>query len=150
MTMTQILVANSSQAYMYKSYKARLLNGDADLELVGEFLHPESRKKNSELGADRSGAFSNPKSTGNSTFMESSDLKGQEAEVFAKELSSFLDKGRLNNDYQELIVIAPPQFHGLLSKSFNNNLQGMVYLNIEKDYTKNSPRELLKRLGDYL
>ena len=150
MTITQILVANSSQAFLYKSFKAKLLNGDASLELISEFLHPESRKKNSELGADKPGTFSNPKSTGNSTFMESSDLKGQEADSFAKELSSFLDKGRMNNDYQELIVIAPPQFHGLLSKHFNSNVLNLVYLNIEKDYTKSTPQELLKRLSDHL
>ena len=134
MTITQILVANSSQAHMYKSHKAKILNGDANLELVGEFLHPESRKKNSELGADRSGSYSNPKSAGNSTFMESSNLKEQEADLFAKELSRFLEKGRLNNDFQELIVIAPAHFQGLLGKHFNSNIQSMVYLNIEKDY----------------
>lgn len=150
MTVVQIIVANSVEAQLYQSPKAKLLNGDASLQLVKEFSHPESRLKSSELESDRHGNYNNRHTSGTSTFSEHTNLHDIEAEHFAKELAEELEKGRKNNDFQELIIVAAPSFHGLLNKHLSHHVQGLVFLTIEKDYTRSDSKELAKRLGEHL
>ena len=144
MTTTWILIANATEAHLYQSPKAKLFNGMEKLELVCEFAHPDGRKKDIDLVSDRLGH------NGHGTMIESSDLKQFEAERFARELAQSLESSRTSNSFQDLIVIAPPSFHGLLNKHFNEQLQGLVSVNVEKDYTKANERQLLSNLQGYL
>lgn len=149
MTTSWILIANASQAKIYKTARVKLFNGDGALELVAEFGHPQSRQKNADLTADRSGKFQG-QNTGSGTFNEAAVPKKVEADQFAKELIKKLNEGRNKNSYQDLIVVASPQFHGILNKHMQGPLEQMVSVNIEKDYTKIAEHDLLKQLQEYL
>ena len=141
MTLAWILVANASLARLYAIPKAKLFNGSCKLSLVKEFMHPESRLKTAELTSDISG---------NQNFVESGDPKDQEAERFAKELADALETGRVSHKYEELIISAPPQFHGTLKKYINDKIQHLISVDIKKDYTKDNSKALVAHLQSYV
>lgn len=144
MTTTWILIANASEAHLYTSQRAKLFNGSAELSLINNFSHPESRQKGLNLVADRLGH------SGHGTFVEAAEPKQLEADHFAKELVSMLEQGRVNNQFQDLIIAAPSKFRGLLHKYINDHLQQLLSVNIDKDYTKDKANVLVKHLQEHM
>ncbi len=139
-----ILVANASEAYLYTAPKATLFNGSANLDKLDSFGHPQSRLKGADLASDKLGH------SGHGTYVESAEPKELEAENFAKELAEHLESGRKQNHYNELVIAAPPHFHGLLNKALSDHVKDLLLTHIAKDYTKFSTGDLLKSLPDYL
>lgn len=144
MTNTWILVANASQAHLYSSPRAKLLNGESSLTLVNQFAHPQSREKGSELVTDKLGH------NGHGTFVEASEPKQHQAESFARELIALLEQGRVGLCFDDLIIIAPAKFRGMLNKYLNAPLNHMLSVNIDKDYTKDDAKELMQHLQEHL
>ena len=149
MTTTWVLIANASEASLYKAQKGHLLNNSGELELVRSFSHPESRLKDTEITSDRSGHYQG-KNTGHGDFVEPTDPKESESLHFAKELASALEAGRKSNAFEALIIAAPPHFHGLPNKEINGELSKSIWLHIKKDYTKDNDRQLMAHLGEHL
>ncbi len=141
---TWLLIANGSEARLYETeFRPKELN------LLQEFVHPESREKGTELASDKSGHFQGDSGTGASTqgsFSEATDPKEYEMERFAGELVNALDAGRTANSYQHLVIASSPKFHGLLNKKMNGQLSKLVDKHINKDLTSLNERELLERL----
>ena len=133
-----ILVANASCACLYSSDNLRISN----LTLVKEFLHPDSRKKVTDLISDRAGNFKG--SEGSNAAYEGRSPKDVEAEFFAEELSKELKKAAA---CKNLIVVSPAHFYGLLEKHLNCK-EKIQY--IHKDYTKYQMPKLLKALREHL
>ena len=141
---TWVLVANASEARIFGTDRI----GEA-MECMKEFSHPESRGKGSELASDRPGHYQS-KGTGHGAFVEPSDPKEYEADRFASELAKELDKGRNDNAYRKLVVVAAPHFYGLLNNHMNKHTRAMVVNDIQKDLTDCEPRELPTRLKEYI
>ena len=100
--------------------------------------------------AGKSGKFHQCNS-GYGTFVESSQAKKMESERFARELVAKLEEACNDHNLNDLILIASPSFHGMLNKCLkNSSVQQMVSVNVEKDYTKMNPQQLLTRLMDYI
>ena len=151
MTITWILVANSSEAHLYESPKAKLFNGSNSLNHVHDYSHPDSRKKRDELVSDKPGRYLNSKGGSSaSTYDEPTDPRDHETEIFAKEIADKLTDDFVHHRFQELIIAAPPQFHGMLNKYMKNNLIDAETIHIEKDYTKFTPKELVHQLQNYI
>jgi len=144
MTTIWILIANASEASIYTSPKAKLFNGNTSLSLITHFTHPQSREKDSDLVADKLGH------SGHGTLVDASDPKQLEAEIFAKELLEELEKGRIKNLFDDLMIVAPPKFSGLLNQYINGQLDQMLSLNIQKDYTKDKEQTLIAHLKEHL
>ncbi len=142
MANTWLIVANASQATIYETEK-----NPKTLKLIKEYLHPASRAKGSELASDRPGHFQQEargrEGTTHGAFNEQINPKDYEHERFAIELAKDLDAGRTANDYDDLIIIASPHFHGLLNKHLNEQVAGMVSRHIDKDYTAETTEGLL-------
>lgn len=144
---TWLLIADASKARIYSLIKARIFldtTNDKNLKLIGTYYHEESRKKSAELISDKMGEF------GSGTFVEATPPKTHEAEHFAHELVNHLEAGRINKNYRDLIVVAPPAFMGLLHKFMSHELHKLVSKTIEKDYTQQNTKELLESLLNYL
>lgn len=151
---TWILVANSCEAHLYTSPRAKLLTPNKKnnvLVLVGDFYHPESREKDSELVTDRLGRWG--RSGGrlsHGTFAEPTQPKAHEQEVFAQQLGEILENGRTANQFEDLIIVAAPKFQGKLKQKMNDKLNTLVSANIIKDYTKDTPQQLAGHLAAHL
>jgi protein required for attachment to host cells len=139
---TWILVANSSFA--------RVLCNDGPkkgLRLVSELDHPQSREKRMDLTSDKPGRVDNK---GHGSFVQQTDPKKNEADHFALEVAKNLELGRVNNDYDRLILIASNPFMGLLKNRLDSHVMDRVSETIEKDYTKASDKELAAHLEQVL
>lgn len=149
MTTTWILTANASEAHLYESEKAKLINGNPSLRARKDFSHPQSREKRDGLLSDRCGNYHGRK-MGHGSMVEKSEPKVMEAEQFARELANDLLAGRQQNCYQDLIIIAPASFQGKLKKHLQNKIGNIEPLCVAKDYTRTTEVELLKCLAHYL
>ena len=142
MSTTWILVANASHA--------RILGNSGPkkgLELVTEFNHPQSREKRMDLTSDKPGRVDNK---GHGAFVQQTDPKKNEADHFALEVAKNLEQGRVNNDYERLILIASNPFMGLLKSRLDPHVMDKVSETIEKDYTKVNDQQLAARLQQVL
>lgn len=57
------------------------------------------------------------------------------AERFARELNEVLERGRVNHQYERLILAAPPHFFGTLQHSLGNQVRDCVVGHLGKDLT---------------
>ncbi len=140
MTTTWILVANASSANLYMN------NGPKrGLEKLREYEHGASREKASDLVSDRPG-HNRSAGNGHGSYVPPTDPKQNEAQQFALKLARELEQGRTGNEFQRLILIAPPQFMGLIKNNASQALMGMMSDHFEKDYTKLDERALAGHL----
>ncbi len=145
--LTWVLVADSSKARLFSVHKTKLFNksvSSQDLTFVDEYHHENSRKKDRDLVTDKLGGF------GKGTFVEATDPKHHEAELFSHELTQVLSSGHNQHHFRDIILVAPPMFMGLLNKNLSHEVNKLISLRIEKDYTENEPKELVNHLINYL
>jgi len=140
MSITWILVANASAAYLYANYGPK-----KGLQKLKEFEHNASRGKALDLVSDRPGQY-NGHGNGHGSFMPATDPKQNEAQHFALQLAKELDHGRIANSYQRLILVASAPFIGLINGNLGSHVRILVSDSFEKDYTKISKKQLTKHL----
>jgi protein required for attachment to host cells len=144
MAITWILVANASGA---KIYANRGIN--KGLEKQGEFSHPDSRKKSSELVTDRAGHMQSV-GNGHGARQPAANPKQSVHENFARKLAQYLEQSRAANMYERLILVAEPHFRGLINSALGAQVRSLISGAIDRDYTKVSDRELAGHLGRYI
>ncbi len=144
MAITWILVANASLAKLYAN-----LGPNKGLTLVKELIHPESRRKNSDLVSDRPGSMgaNGGGGGGGGTMRPQTEPKEHEAKIFAQEIAQQLYQGRAKNSYRRAILVAPPAFMGMLNTVIDGPTAQLITDRFEKDYTKTPEPELSERLG---
>lgn len=141
MTLSWILVANASEAKIFKTPRAKLFNGGCSLELVTDIFYPDSRLKESELTTTLSG---------HKNILETADPKWHEHEKFARVVVDLLEDARTKQHCQDIIVVAPAGFYGLLNRYFRWPLKRLVSAKIEKDYTKLKPAKLSAMISEQI
>ncbi len=127
MTTTWILVAHRGGARLFEN------NGPGKgMKLVEDIPHPEGRLKNREINTDKSGrAFDTfSRRHGMSQDQEATD---QVATVFAKQLGDKLGKGRTQNRYGRLVMVADPRFLGELRNCLDKHTAALVNATLDKD-----------------
>ncbi|MCB1890049.1 MAG: host attachment protein [Rhodocyclaceae bacterium] len=137
MAITWILVANASLAKLYAN-----LGPNKGLKLVKELVHPESRKKNADLVTDRTGT-----GHGNGSYEPPTAPKEHAARTFAHEIAREFYTGRNANRFARAILVAPPNFMGMLNSTLDGPTAQLVSDRFEKDYTKASEAQIKQRLA---
>ncbi len=142
-----ILVANASAATLYNFVKGKA-NEKPQLQVVEQLIHPESRESDRELTSDREGEYIGSQG-GHGNFIENSDPHQYEAVVFAHQLYKKLDHARANREFHSLILVAAPHFMGLLHQCMDGHpfKKEIQIQEIQKDYTKEKPHDLIKLLN---
>jgi protein required for attachment to host cells len=143
MATTWILVANAAQAKLYANQ-----GPNKGVELVGDYAHPESREKGSELVSDRPGHYQGH-GNGRGAFVQHMDPKQNAADHFARHLAGMLEEGRAKGQYERLILAASAPFHGLLKQHLPSGVSKLVTGSVDRDYTSASGRELPGLLADF-
>ncbi len=139
-----IVVANAAQASIYA-----MSERDRHFSLVHQLSHEESRLKNQDLVADKSGQFHKSDSKGGS-FAENISHKLLEAKHFAHEITTVLEKGRNDHNYTGLILVAEPHFHGLLNHECSGQLKSYIKHHVPKDYTQYPESKLESKIKNLL
>jgi protein required for attachment to host cells len=143
-----IVTANAGCAHVY-------LQSDpsAPLEEVGELVNGKSSLHTSETESDRLGQHAASNSvhsvgapTQPSGYQPNQTPAEHSTEVFARNVSRFLLHGYQDGHFQRLVLVASPEFLGVLRSVLDPRLEEVVINEINKDYTRCSPRELSAHL----
>lgn len=143
-----IVSANASRARFFA-----LSNRSGPLQEVEDMANPAVRLRTSETEPDRLGPTAATKSrhnvgaaTPNKSYQPAQTPAQHQTEVFAQNVAAFLLKNRQAGQFQGLVLIASPEFLGVLRKQLSSELESAVRLEINKDYTQYTPAELLEQL----
>jgi protein required for attachment to host cells len=111
-----------------------------------DLVHPEARAHERDLTTDRPG-----RGPGSHRAM-GTDYKRSEHEAsgFAREIAARLETGRNNADFAKLVLVAAPDFLGLLRKSLNPHVEKLVAREITKNLTHLPPEDIRAHLPEYL
>ena len=63
------------------------------------------------------------------------DFHQQEEDIWVKEVAEELKKRALRNDYEALVVIAPPKALGVLRKELHKEVERRIILTVNKEMT---------------
>lgn len=137
-----ILVANAAHAALFAG-RGR------SLRQLEEFGHPQSRKKVLDLVTDRNGRY---EATGNKhgAFAPTVEPKRVERARFARELADVLERGRMANRYQRLVLVAAPHFLGMLLGSLTPAVRARLSDTVKKDFTGVDAERLCARLARFI
>jgi protein required for attachment to host cells len=129
--------------------RARIFSTDwpqsAVLNEVLTLVHPESQEHEVNLISDAPGKFSRP-GIGKYAGQPQTDFRHRTANQFAATLGERLEEGRVRNEFGRLVLIAPALFLGSLRAKLSSSLAKMVAGEIDKDYTRMKPEQVLRQL----
>lgn len=141
MQTTWVVAADASRARIFQ------MLGRNHIEEIEDFIHKESRQKDRELRTDAIGQYFPKGAQGSNAKMghaaiERTEPTEHEAEIFSRTIGGYLDKARTQHKYDQLCLIAPPKFLGLLRKNLSKEAQRMVDKEIPKDISWFNPRDI--------
>lgn len=132
-----LVIANSSVARIYKIEKKKAL---VEIEL---FEHPESRLHNRDLVSDKPGRDFESVGHARHSLEPHSTPQQLEFNLFAKELSVYLENARNNGEFESLYIAASPTLLGLLRQSLDPATAKLVKGEVDKDMTHMNPDEII-------
>ena len=146
MSITWILVANESEARLLQSQKSE------KTRIIKEFDNPNGKAKSRDVNSDRPGRSFDSAGMARHAMAPDVDLRSHERQVFAKKLGDYLHKELSENRFEQLALIAPPQFLGELRKNISDSLKNCVVVELSKDLPAHSVsnHELVKQLDEDL
>jgi protein required for attachment to host cells len=69
-----------------------------------------------------------------------------QTELFAKDVAGFLQQGKQEGRFEQIVLVASPEFLGVLRKQLDPNVASAVSLEINKDYTQFSADQLREQI----
>ncbi|MGD8673664.1 MAG: host attachment protein [Thiogranum sp.] len=135
---TWVLVAESSRAKLY-TVNGRL----APITEIEALVHPESRMHEGDLVSDSAGSDGGSVGQGRHVIDSKNTARDHESLEFARTLASRLDSARNNGDFDNLVLIAPPEFLGHLRGNLSKEVLSMVSRQVDKNLVQ-KPAEVLR------
>lgn len=123
---TRVIVANTARARIFVSHD--VLNHLVEEE---DFVHTEARLSNRDLVSDAAGKSRDPRGS----YDPATSPTEHETANFALLLARRLKEMHNDQHFDQLILIAPPAFLGLLRKNLQKPLDKLVERTIDKDLT---------------
>ena len=80
-------------------------------------------------------------------FEPKTDWEHKNAAAFANQVADYLEAGRNNHQFGQVVLIAAPAFLGALRPALSALLTAMVDMEVSKDYTDCSLEEIANHLG---
>jgi len=125
---TWVLVAKSSRAKIYEwQNKAAPLCETIDLE------HAASREHEQLMTSDLPGKNAASDGMQHHRMDEETSPKEQEKINFSKDLVTRLENGRVAGHFNKLIIVAVPEFLGLLRKNMSSTLKKTIVQEVNKN-----------------
>ena len=147
MTNTCILVAHDAGARVFESR-----GPGKGIDLVETIEHPEGRMRDRDIDSDRPGR-SFRKDSGDPRRAAMSRKEGPHDRAvsnFARALTDKLQQARMENQYERLVLVAPPRLLGLLRSSLDGPTAQLVVGSLDKDLASSKEAELIEHLGEVI
>jgi len=135
-----VLVADGRKSLFFRN------EGDGaypNLIVEGEDEHAD--RKDREIKSDGPGRAFSSVGDGRSAF-EETDFHQQEEDRFAADTAAMLKERALRNDYESLVVVAPPRTLGELRKHYHKEVERRLVAEIPKDLVNVPVAEIEKVL----
>lgn len=135
---TWVVVADGQKALIFSNDDTR---DEPFLNILSkdEIENPPTR----EQAANRRGRFDAPGAGGaQRSAVDDTDWHEFEKERFAKDFAETLNKAALRNEYDRLVVFAPPQALGVLRKEFHKETENRLAYSMAKDFTNHPVEEI--------
>ncbi len=111
------------------------------VEKAQEQINPATR----DQATDAAGRASSPRG-GVQSSVEPTDFHQLEEDRFAAEAADFLKVRALKNDYESLIIVAPPKTLGELRKHYHKEVSSRLAGELDKDLTGHPIADIEKAL----
>ncbi|HEY5702653.1 MAG TPA: host attachment protein [Gammaproteobacteria bacterium] len=117
------------------------------LEEMPGLENPEGRLHKRDLTSDRPGRTFDSKGATRHAKEQKTDVKKQVAINFVRQITSYLEDRK--NEYNELVLIAPPAFLGLLRENLHENLAKLVTREIDRDIVSSDVKDIQQYLKKF-
>lgn len=124
---TWVVVADSSRARFF-AWEDRV----EPLREIDDMIHSEGRLQDREEVTDRQGGLAGTHGQSDHTFEAPTAIKRADAMRFAHQIGEKLEHGRVNGEYKNLILAAPPEFLGVLRQTLNEHVLQLVSESLNK------------------
>lgn len=141
MRRTWVVVCDASRGRLFRVGPSR-----KNWQLVRELEHPEGRAKGRDLVTDRPGRVKQSASPLRPAMEPPTSPHEVESERFAHSIARLLESGLAENAYEQLVLIAPPHFLGLVRAALSQTVAKHVELTLDKDYTALAVGDLAERI----
>lgn len=139
-----VVVANSSQAKIYRAENAQTLVEH------GLFFNDEIHLPARDVVSDKQGREQSYGLYGSDTYEAKTSLKTKEALSFAETIAHFLEQGCTKGECVRIHIVAKPPFLGYLRQCLHPNVAKLVGSEIHKDLTQLKPEEIREYLPPVL
>jgi len=112
-------------------------------------LAAPSRSHNLQMTTDRPGRTFDSAGIGRHAYDEG-DWQDEEKSRFAGRVAAQLDRAVLDHQFDRLVMVAPPAMMGELRKHISDFTRRMVVVEVVKDLTHATPREMQSHLAEAL
>ena len=136
-----IVVADSSRARILTAQ-----SGSGPLQDEKDYIHNESRLKEQDLVADETGSGSDSGGYGKHSMGHEGAAHQRQAETFAHEICSEVDKLRQHSDLRKIYLVAAPKFLGLLRTGLNKQCTELLVVEVNKGLVKHSIEDIRSHL----
>ncbi len=110
--------------------------------------HSEGRLKSQAIDADRPGRSFESTGMTRHAMSREVDPKKQGAIAFAKQVTDRLESGRRQGEVERLILVAAPEFLGLLRDHLTSELRRMIEEEFSLDLVQMTPHEIRAHLPE--
>lgn len=107
---------------------------DGIIDLRTESHDERQDRKDREIKTDAPGTQSPRVGVGRDTMAET-DFHQQEEDLWVKEAAEELRRRALRNDFDSLVIIAPPKALGVLRKELHKEVERRIILTVNKEMT---------------
>lgn len=114
-----------------------------------EFVAP-TRNPDRAAGSDKPGRSFDRFGAGRHAMEVEEDWRSHQRRLFAKALNEELERHAQDNAYDDLVVVAPPKFLGLLRDAMGKNVERRLKAEVGKDLTHIEPQHLPEHLSDVM
>ena len=128
MTTTWILSANRSNASLFESNWP-----GKSMRRLQDIPHPKGRLQNKDINTDKPGRSFDSMGQGRHSMGSDQEPIDHVAQQYASVLAELLNKGRLTNAYEKLVLIAEPKFLGILRAALDKNTALLVVQSVNKE-----------------
>ena len=138
-----VMVADGGKMLLFRN------EGDADyphleVETAAENANPPTHDQASDAPGRAFASVGGARSA-----MGETDFHDQQEDRFAADAVALLNKRALANDYEKLIIVAPPAVLGEMRKHYHKALQERLVGEIGKDLTGHHPPDIEQAISQY-
>ncbi|WP_022947570.1 host attachment protein [Methylohalobius crimeensis] len=130
-----------------ESSRARVFLAESRVKPMREWegmANPKARSRVLDINADNAGHVHDRMGQARHLMESEVDPKKHEAEVFAKEIAEYLEKMRATGRFEELVLVAAPEFLGMLRKHMTPASLKLVARAVSKNLVRDDEAAIRK------